>query len=391
MRIVVVTPAAPHPFGDTAAKWLCALIRTFLAGGHQVSCITVSEERTELLREAEARLGQFAKSNQFRFRALRMTTSVSPLTRKLRSLYRPFSELLYSNGFREALDAELRRGYDILHLEQLWTGWVGFGRPRSLLNVHQFEVIDWEGRRLQDFYERKALWQMGRATEEILRHTPHVKVLTSRLLEKARSINPHARYWVVPFALDMSLYSLQPMSAEPVVGLLGSMHWIPSRSAGERLMTRLWPLIKQRVPRAKLYVAGWNARKFLGHHLPLPDVSLEENLAHPSQFFSRVAVMAYAPSRGSGMKIKVLESMAYGVPVVTTWEGVEGMDYENGVHCWVEESDKAIAEKVCRLLENFHERQVMRQAARALMEERHSPAVVVDRMLQVYDDIGATP
>ena len=51
-----------------------------------------------------------------------------------------------------------------------------------------------------------------------------------------------------------------------------------------------------------------------------------ENLAHPADFFSRVAVMAYAPARGTGMKVKVLESMAYGVPVVTTAEGAEGLD-----------------------------------------------------------------
>ena len=388
MKIVMVTPAAPSRFGDTAAKWLYVMIRALLTEGHHVSCLTVSAEKPESLREAENGLSRFAVRSQFRFRTVPMGNSFSTLGRKMRSLRRPFSEILHSDGFREALDTELRAGYDVLHLDQLWTGWAGLGRPRSLLNIHHFEIIDCEERRSWNLSERKTLWQMTRATREILRRTPQARFFTPRLLEKARSINPAARYWVVPFAIDMESYPLQGLSDEPVVGLIGSMHWGPSRSAGERLITRIWPLIRRRAPRARLLIAGWNARKFLGRYLPLPDVTLEENLAHPIQFFSQAAVMVYAPSRGSGMKIKVLESMAYGVPVVTTWEGVEGMDYETGVHCWVEETDEAIADRACRLLEDPRERERMSRAARALVEERYSPAPVVSRMLDLYEEVA---
>ncbi len=90
------------------------------------------------------------------------------------------------------------------------------------------------------------------------------------------------------------------------------------------------------------------------------------------------------------MKIKVMEGMAYGVPVVTTWEGVEGMDYENGVHCWVEEDDVPIADKICRLLDNSQERAYMRQAARALIEEQYSPRPVVNSMLKVYETVTSS-
>ena len=126
-------------------------------------------------------------------------------------------------------------------------------------------------------------------------------------------------------------------------------------------------------------------------YLSRPDLTLAENLAHPSDFFSKAAVMVYAPSRGSGMKVKVMEAMAYGVPVVTTWEGVEGIDYENGRECWVAESDEELAGKVCRLLANSAERQQMRDAARRLIEEVYSPRPVVDKMMSVYRQLVAAP
>jgi len=101
--------------------------------------------------------------------------------------------------------------------------------------------------------------------------------------------------------------------------------------------------------------------------------------------------MVYAPTQGSGMKVKVMESMAYGVPVVTTWEGVEGIDYQNGRECWVAETDEELAGKVCQLLQNPGERRQMRLAARTVIEERYSPRPVVDRMISVYQQITAAP
>jgi glycosyltransferase involved in cell wall biosynthesis len=90
------------------------------------------------------------------------------------------------------------------------------------------------------------------------------------------------------------------------------------------------------------------------------------------------------------MKVKVMESMAYGVPVVTTWEGVEGIDYRNGRECWVGETDEELAGKVCSLLQNSAERQQIRDAARALIEQCYSPRPVVDKMVAIYEQlIGA--
>ena len=149
--------------------------------------------------------------------------------------------------------------------------------------------------------------------------------------------------------------------------------------------------MKQRAPESRLYIAGWNARKYLEKYSSQPDLTLEDNLAHPSQFFSRAAVMVYAPSQGSGMKVKVMESMAYGVPVVTTWEGMEGIEYKNGRECWVGADDDELARASVRLLENAAERRAMREAARQLIEQRYSPRPVVDKMMSVYQEVIGSP
>lgn len=393
MKIIVVTPAVPHPFGDTAARWFYVLITELLARGHEVVALAVTEEREERISEAKQWLSkQGAKSGgRLTLHCHRLQVDSFALRRKLQNLVRPRSEMIQDSALTGLLARELAKGYDVLHLEQMSTGWFGLGVPRALLNVHFFDVIDWAEKEHMGFGERKELWQARRATRHLLRGIQNIRLLTPRLKETAESINPNSnsRYWVVPLALDPALYDLQPPAAQPVVGLIGSMHWEPSRSAAQRLITRIWPLVKRDCPEAKLYIAGWNAAKHLQKYASGQDLTLEENLAHPSNFFSKAAVMVYAPSRGSGMKVKVMEAMAYGVPVVTTWEGVEGIDYENGRECWVAETDEDLAGKVSRLLANSVERRQMRDAARVLIEEHYSPRPVLDKMMEVYRQIMA--
>lgn len=385
MRIVIVTPAVPHPFGDTAARWFYVLITELSARGHEVVVLVATEESDERVAEAREWLSKRDGLRTLQFHRLKVDSVA--LRRKWRSLVRPGSELLQDSQFASQLQLELRQGYDVLHLEQMATGWLGLEVPRALLNVHYFDVIDWADRENMSFQERKALWQAQRATKQLLHGINNIRLLTPRLKEMAKSINPDGHYWVVPLALDTTLYEMPPLVDEPVVGLIGSMHWEPSRSAAERLITRIWPLVKKQVPSAKLYIAGWNATKYLQKYSSHPDLVLANNLAHPAEFFSKTAVMVYAPSRGSGMKVKVMESMAYGVPVVTTWEGVEGIDCQNGRECWISETDEELAGNVCRLLQNSAERRQMRDAARILIEERYSPRPVVDKMIEVYQQL----
>ena len=70
MRAVLVLPAAPLPFGDTAARWFHLLARDLLAHGHEVSCLTVTDEPRARVDEAHDRLAAAAPSpGRLRFEA----------------------------------------------------------------------------------------------------------------------------------------------------------------------------------------------------------------------------------------------------------------------------------------------------------------------------------
>jgi len=165
------------------------------------------------------------------------------------------------------------------------------------------------------------------------------------------------------------------------------MNWYPSYSAAVRLLTRLLPAIRAKLPEVRVVIVGWHARAALRPFLPMPGVEVLENVPDTRPFFENSSLLLYAPERGSGMKVKVLEAFAYGVPVVTTSEGVEGIPAQDGIHAGISEEDMGLAERALGLLKDLARQEAQRQAARSLLEEHCHPRVVLDGVERCYEDM----
>jgi hypothetical protein len=122
----------------------------------------------------------------------------------------------------------------------------------------------------------------------------------------------------------------------------------------------------------------------LKDYLGLPDVAIEENVPDIKPYFQRTGVLLYAPGRGSGIKIKVQEALAFGVPVVTTSEGIEGIPAVDGVHVGLAEDDAGLIEKTVRLLQDPRGQNRQREAGRALIESHCGPKPTLDALEAIY-------
>jgi glycosyltransferase involved in cell wall biosynthesis len=116
-------------------------------------------------------------------------------------------------------------------------------------------------------------------------------------------------------------------------------------------------------------------------------VTIEENVPETRPYFERASVLVYAPSRGSGMKVKIQEAMAFGVPVVTTSEGVEGLPAVDGVHAGVCEDDAGLVERTVELLLSPERQNRQRRAARELLETWCGPGPTLDGIEALYGEI----
>lgn len=384
LRIVLVLIEPPLPFGNAAARWFYVLLKGLVERGHRVTAFAACSKPDDLAKAAalfpapafDLRLYPFPVRSGWRA--------------KWQTVLRPFS-YMFSDDLRRDLTATLAQGFDILHLEQTWAGWLGLEHvDRALINVHYLAAIDLGEQQPRTLREAIERFLVFRTEARLIRKFRHFRTVSPRLEGPLLAFNPHALVRTVPLGLDYGLYPYIPDESRTggrTLTLIGSMGWAPSHSAAVRLLTRLWPSIKQRVPDAKLQIVGWSAREKLVDYLGLPDVTIAENVPETRPYFEQASVMLYAPSRGSGMKVKIQEAMAFGVPVVTTSEGVEGLPTLDGLHAGICDDDSGLIDRTVNLLLHPDRQNHQRRAARQLLEQHCGAAPTLNSLDACYHDL----
>jgi len=248
-RIVLVLHEPPVPFGANAAgRWFYVLFKGLVEAGHRVTAFALWSRAGD--RDEAVRL---FPQGEFDLR-LYEHGSAGGWAGKWSSFWRPCS-YSFSPQFRADLRRELDRGFDLLHLETLWTGWVGLEhRQRAILNLHSLYRIDQSLDRPCRWSDRLRRWCVWRGERWLIRQYPVHIALSSRLADSIKAIHPKAAVHTIPLGLDLTGYAFQPKAANggaPSLGLIGSFGWGPTDLAGHRLLARLWPAIHRRVPPAR--------------------------------------------------------------------------------------------------------------------------------------------
>ena len=167
-----------------------------------------------------------------------------------------------------------------------------------------------------------------------------------------RRLHRHSTIDVLPntYLLREEPPPIPTSRCEPIVAMVGRMAYRPNREGAEWFATECWPLIRSRIPTARCRLMGEGAHvldSLAGNGLEIID-----DVPDPIAFLNDVAVIAAPIFRGSGTRVKILEAMALGIPVVSTQVGAEGLEVTDGVDILLGDSPEAFAGAVARLLAN---------------------------------------
>ncbi|MBE9257863.1 MULTISPECIES: glycosyltransferase family 4 protein [Aphanizomenonaceae] len=382
LRIILVINSPPLPYGNADARWYYVLLKELVSRSHYVTAFVTCRELQDI-----SKVQNLFPPPEYDLRCYLIPQQKKGLIDKIKTIQQPYS-YIFSQQLRQDLATELAKPYDILHLEQLWSGWLGLEyKERSLINIHYLYSLDgtFENNKSLEILFRKFFTH--RAEQKLLKAFPKIITLSERLSKHIQTINPQAQIYTVPLGIDFSLYPFaeqKQVNPQPIVGLIGSFNWTPSYSAAVRLLTKLWPEIKCRVPNAKLQIVGRSAQDALAEFTDIEDLEIYQDVPDTLPYFANMDVMLYTPISGSGMKVKVMEAFALGTPVVTNTDGVEGMPAVDGIHAGICEDDQGLIDRTVKLLNNPNIRQERRVKARELLEIYCSPQVTVDQIERIY-------
>lgn len=180
------------------------------------------------------------------------------------------------------------------------------------------------------------------------------------------------RLAAIPNGVDLE--TRQMGLAEPEPGRLvfnGSLTYAANLEAVRWFVAETLPLIRQARPGARLVVTGRTEGVDLAGVADQPGVELSGYLedVRPAVAGSWLAV---APLRsGGGTRLKILEAMALGTPVVATPKGAEGLAARPGEEILIADKPGALAALCLRLLESPALRQAMAEKGRKLVETQY--------------------
>jgi glycosyltransferase involved in cell wall biosynthesis len=220
--------------------------------------------------------------------------------------------------------------------------------------------------------ERLCLYRLKHFEFNMYRSADQVLVLTPQerfaLLEYA----PNLRISVVPNGVDTDYF--QPRDheeAEPCILFTGHYEDEPNEDAVLWFINSVWPSLKKKHEKLKFYVVGPNPTEaMLDAAEKEPGVIITGFVEDVRTYLYRAQVFVCPIRMGAGMRGKILEAMASGLPVVSTTTGVEGIPAQIGDNCYLADRADIMAQMVDLLLSDLPLRQTLASQARAMVCER---------------------
>ena len=393
MRILFLTQIVPYP-PDSGPRIKTYNVLRYLALRHEVHLISFTRSTAES-ENARWLRGVCAGVTTVPLHRSRLS-DVAYLAKSI-ATGRPFLvERDDSPAMRLAVEELLRRqDLDAVHADQLSMAQFAVDAllPMRVLDEHNAvwtivkRAARWEGwgprRLLAELEWRKLRHYEGR----VCRQFDLVTVVSNQdyvaLAEAAGAVFPTE---VSPIAVDTQELAFLPRGpdARHVVSV-ATMFYPPNVEGVYWFARKVFPLIRYEVPQTHFFAVGSRPpAKITRLAVPGAGIAVTGYLSDLEPILRQSAVMVVPVHSGSGMRVKILEAFARGIPVVSTTIGVEGIAAKNGEHLLVADGPTQFARAVIRLLQRPEEAGRLALAARQLVEARYDWRTALAGLDKIY-------
>lgn len=399
MKILLLCNKPPYPASEGGPMAMNSIITGLLEAGHQVKILAVNSKKfnvkeSDIPDEYKQKTGIELINVDLRVRPAK--AFVNLFTKKSYHV-----ERFISKNFRARL-AELleKEQFDVVQLEMLYmTPYVEDIRAHSkamiVLRSHNVEHKIWEriAKESKFFLKR---WYVNHLAKTLKEYELNALETVDGIAAITRKDAAFFRKYCSKPIVDIP-YGVYPEEFTPKYEVedkpkfyhIGSMNWMPNEEGIRWFVDEVLPKTVEKVPDFTYHLAGRNMPEWLTE-LNNPHVNVIGEVPDAKEFVAKHDVAIVPLLSGSGIRIKIIESMAMGKTVITTRVGAEGILYDEEVNIVIAENKAKMVEAIRAINGNPQIAERIGRTARKLVEESYDNRKIIARLLMFYEQIKPT-
>ena len=337
MKVVYISNKPIYPLVDGGCVAMNQFLKSLLNSGLDVKHFTVSTFKHEYKEENYPE-----KLNSIiRTESAFIDTRINPFS-ALSYLFKKGSyniDRFKSQRFRKLIKNYLvQQKVDIVIFESIYLANYfslvkKYSKAKIIVRSHNVEFLIWErlasneSNLFKKFYLKKLANDLKKAELQILNKIDAIAYISNEDEKTLKKLGVKTNSTTIPISIQST-----DLDANYTVNsffFIGSMNWLPNIETVRHLIQTIFPEIRKKIPDATLYIAGSS----------MPDefqtksedgIEIVGYVDSISDFMTSKGIMLVPIKSGSGVKIKIIEGMNLGVPILSTPLGIEGIAVENG-------------------------------------------------------------
>ncbi|MBQ8221946.1 MAG: glycosyltransferase [Bacteroidales bacterium] len=399
MNILMLCNKSPFPPTEGGPMAMNSIVNGLIEAGHRVKILAVNSEKYHI-KEKDIPKSYKEKTG---IELIDVDLRIKPI-KAFKNLFSDKSyhvERFISDDFNKKLIEILKKDkFDIVQLEMIYMApYIETIRELSdakiVLRAHNVEHLIWERIAKKTKFLPKR-WYINHLVSTLrnyeLEAINKVDGIAAITYKDAAFFRGETAVPVVDIPYGVNPEEFIPnyeVKEKPTLYHIGSMNWMPNEEGIYWFLKNVWDKVAKRNPDLTLNLAGRHTPQWL-MNLKKRNVNVLGEVPDAKDFIRNNDIAIVPLLSGSGIRIKIIESMAMGRTVVTTMVGAEGIQYSEYENIIIADSPAKMVEVICKILNEPNEARRIGWNARRLVEDLYDNKKIIDRLMIFYDEIIKT-
>lgn len=398
MRILLLTNKPPAPPTDGSSIAMYNMAVGFIANGVDLTLLTINTKKH--FKPDSGVDEEFRKKSNYMSVYRNTDVSIAGALMNLFTDRSYFASRFYFKEFEDKLVSVLKaKEFDVVQLESIFMGDYipvirKYSKAKIVVRTHNIEHMIWSRMIANEKNSAKKKYlSLQNARLKVfeywvLKEVDAIVPITAVDQKYFESWNIQKPYFSSPTGLLLEKYQVDHRKEIPMsVFHFGSMDWMPNEEAVLWFVDEVWSKVIELQPKAKFYIVGRGISPKVSA-IDVPNAVVIGAAGSPQEVYHNYSVMVVPLLSGSGMRIKLIEGMAYGKAIVSTSVGAEGIPVTNGKDCMIADDPESFARAVVELLNEDSKRVSLQNEARAFAEKNYDNTYLVQALLNFYKTLS---